>query len=696
MTVATDTFLVELGTEELPPTALRRLGESFAAGIRDGLAQQELGYDQLNWYASPRRLAVVIEALAVKQEDREMERRGPAVKAAFDQDGNPTKAAQGFAGSCGVSVDQLERMDTPKGEWLVYRYHQTGEATEKLLPGIVEQSLNKLPIPKRMIWGASHAAFVRPVHWLVMLQGDQVIPCELLEQQAGSVSRGHRFMSEGEISIPHAKDYLQVMEQQGKVIADYERRKQMILEQVQQLSRELKAEAEIDEDLLEEVTGLVEWPVALAGNFDESFLEVPPEALVSAMKEHQKYFPVRDQDGRLLPLFITISNIQSPEPQKIVSGNEKVIRPRLADAQFFFNTDKKQPLEAFNERLQNVVFQQKLGTVKDKAERVAKLAQQIANAMDANGQQAFRAGQLSKADLATEMVGEFPELQGIMGHYYALANGEDEAVADAIAEQYQPRFADDALPASLVGASVSLAEKLDTLTGIFAIGQKPSGDKDPFALRRAALGTLKILIQKTIDLDLGDLVDWALQGYHFLNADNAQIKQDVLQFFFDRYRPYYQQEGIDTDVIQAVEALRPIKPLDFHQRVEAVKAFKALDAAQTLAAANKRVSNILKKTNDPLDQTQFDSNLLSQEEEKRLADAVAQKRDAVAPLLQQRDYSNAMASLAELRDQVDAFFDNVMVNVDDAAQRVNRLLLLQSLQTLFLQVADISLLKAES
>lgn len=684
------TFLVELGTEELPPKALKKLGQAFYDETVNGLQQAGLEYSEAKWFASPRRLAIQIKALDTKQADQTIERKGPAVKAAYDADGNPTKAALGFAKSCGIDINDVQTQETDKGAWLIHKFVKSGEAADQLLPSIVDQALAKLPIPKRMTWGNHTVAFVRPVHWLVMLLDSNVIPCEILGQQAGNQTRGHRFHCPDSLVLNHADDYEKLLSEKAYVIADFAERRTKIKQQVIDTVTSLNGEADLDEDLLDEVTGLVEWPVALSGQFDEAFLKVPAESLISAMKEHQKYFPVRSKsDGSLLNRFITVSNIESQDASLVIEGNEKVIRPRLSDAKFFYDTDLKMSLEAFNSRLEKVIFQKQLGSVKEKAERVSQLAKSLAPMLGAEPSNAERAGLLCKADLATNMVGEFPELQGIMGRYYAKAQGENDEVAAALDEQYQPRFAGDDLPQTLTGCAVSLAEKLDTLVGIFGIGQKPSGDKDPFALRRAALGILRITIEKGFDLPLDEVIDTA-QSLYGDKLTSSTVKADLLAFFTDRYRPFYQQQGLSTDAVIAVEALNPTNPKDFDQRVKAVAAFKALAEADALAAANKRVGNILKKSDVDLSAVQVDESLLTEDQEQTLHKVLSDMEQTVAPLFKDRQYQEALQKLASLRDPIDAFFDSVMVNVEDPATKTNRLALLQKLRGLFLQVADIS------
>ncbi|KEA53064.1 hypothetical protein DT73_09010 [Mangrovibacter sp. MFB070] len=685
------TFLVELGTEELPPKALRSLAESFAANFTAELDAANLAHGEVQWFAAPRRLALKVMALAATQPDRELEKRGPAIAQAFDAEGKPSKAAEGWARGCGITVDQAERLVTDKGEWLLYRAHVKGETAEKLLPAMVGNALSKLPIPKLMRWGASDVQFVRPVHTLTLLLGDTVVPATILGIDSGRVIRGHRFMGEPEFTIDNADQYPQILLERGKVMADYAMRKAKIKQDAQAAASQIGGNADLSESLLEEVASLVEWPVVLTAKFEEKFLAVPAEALVYTMKGDQKYFPVYDDDGKLLPNFIFVANIESKDPQQIIAGNEKVVRPRLADAEFFFNTDRKKRLEDNLPRLETVLFQKQLGTLRDKTGRIEALSGWIARLIGADVTHATRAGLLSKCDLMTNMVFEFTDTQGVMGMHYARHDGEAEDVAVALNEQYMPRFAGDDLPSSLVACAVAIADKMDTLAGIFGIGQHPKGDKDPFALRRAALGVLRIIVEKNLPLDLQTLAEEAVRLYGD-KLTNAQVVDDVIDFMLGRFRAWYQEEGHAVDTIQAVLARRPTRPADFDARMKAVSHFRTLDAAQSLAAANKRVSNILAKTDEPLNE-RVNASVLKEDEEIRLAMQVTVLRDKLEPYFAEGRYQEALVELAELRDTVDAFFDKVMVMDEDPALRVNRLTLLEKLRELFLQVADISLLQ---
>ena len=688
--MTTQNFLVEIGTEELPPKALKTLATSFADNVEAELNQAGLTFDKIEWFAAPRRLAVKVLNLATQQPSKEIEKRGPAVSAAFDAEGKPTKAAEGWARGCGITVEQAERIATDKGEWLVHRAKIEGQPTKNLLNDIVANALAKLPIPKPMRWADKTVQFIRPVHTVTMLLGDELIEGEILGVASARTIRGHRFLGEKEFEIQHADQYPQLLRDKGSVVADFNERKAEILAKSQAKATALGGVADIEESLLEEVTSLVEYPNVLAAKFEERFLEVPAEALVYTMKGDQKYFPIYDKDGKLLPHFIFVSNINPEDPTAIIEGNEKVVRPRLTDAEFFFKTDLKQKLVDRLPRLETVLFQQQLGTLKDKTDRIEQLAGEIAKQIGADEAKAKRAGLLSKCDLMTNMVFEFTDTQGVMGMHYARHDGEDEEVAVALNEQYMPRFAGDELPKSLVASAVALADKFDTLTGIFGIGQAPKGSADPFALRRAALGALRIIVEKNLPLDLEDLVkkSAALFGDKLTNRN---VVADVVDFMLGRFRAWYQDEGIAVDVIQAVLARRPTRPADFDARVRAVSHFRTLDSAEALAAANKRVSNILAKADAAIGEINLTACV--EPAEKALAEAVLALRTEVQPLIAQGDYTAVLDKLANLRAPVDSFFDNVMVNAEDPALRQNRLAILNTLQDLFLQVADISVLQ---
>lgn len=687
----TRNLLIEIGTEELPPKALRRLSDAFADGLSRALDEAGLEYQGIQPYAAPRRLALLIRALPVAQQDREVVRRGPALAAAFDDEGCATKAAIGFAKSCGVEVEQLDQQETPKGSWLSFRAVEKGRATAELVPDMVQRALAGLPVPKRMRWGDRDEEFVRPVHWIVLLFGDEVISASVLGIATSRETRGHRFHHPEPIALASSDEYVDVLRETGYVLVDYRARRDTVRNQVIECGEKLGGNALIDEDLLDEVCSLVEWPVAIAGQFDEAFLDVPSEALISSMQDHQKYFPVVNGEGQLLPYFITVANLESRDPEQIRAGNERVIRPRLSDAAFFWNQDRKNTLSSRADRLHNMVFQKKLGTLFDKQERIARLAAIIATHISGDPVHAERAARLSKCDLLTNMVYEFPELQGIMGRYYAAHDGEPDAVANAIEEHYQPRFAGDTLPQSTTGQALAMADRLDSLIGIFAIGQPPSGDKDPFALRRAALGLVRLSIEGNLDVDLEALLGQAATGF------DADIKacdavDTVFDYVMDRLRGYYQDNGLSTDLVDAVLATRPTRLLDFDKRIRACQVFRDLPEATTLAAANKRIANILKKTEQAIPET-IDNTLLNDVAEKQLAEQLAALKPRVLELMSKGDYTPALQKLAGLRDAVDAFFDQVMVMVDDDRLRANRLALLNELGTLFLRVADLSRLQ---
>ena len=688
--MTTQNFLVEIGTEELPPKALKTLATSFADNVEAELNQAGLSFDKIEWFAAPRRLAVKVLNLATQQPSKEIEKRGPAVSAAFDAEGKPTKAAEGWARGCGITVEQAERIATDKGEWLVHRAKIEGQPTKNLLNGIVANALAKLPIPKPMRWADKTVQFIRPVHTVTMLLGDELIEGEILGVASARTIRGHRFLGEKEFEIQHADQYPQLLREKGSVVADFNERKAEILAKSQAKATALGGVADIEESLLEEVTSLVEYPNVLAAKFEERFLAVPAEALVYTMKGDQKYFPIYDKDGKLLPHFIFVSNINPEDPTAIIEGNEKVVRPRLTDAEFFFKTDLKQKLVDRLPRLETVLFQQQLGTLKDKTDRIEQLAGEIAKQIGADEAKAKRAGLLSKCDLMTNMVFEFTDTQGVMGMHYARHDGEDEEVAVALNEQYMPRFAGDELPKSLVASAVALADKFDTLTGIFGIGQAPKGSADPFALRRAALGALRIIVEKNLPLDLEDLVKKSATLFGD-KLSNQNVVADVVDFMLGRFRAWYQDEGIAVDVIQAVLARRPTRPADFDARVRAVSHFRTLDSAEALAAANKRVSNILAKADAAIGEINLTACV--EPAEKALAEAVLALRTEVQPLIAKGDYTAVLDKLANLRAPVDSFFDNVMVNAEDPALRQNRLAILNTLQGLFLQVADISVLQ---
>ncbi len=684
-------LLVEVGTEELPPQSVQPLSEALGAGIVAGLASAGLTHGDMSLFATPRRLAVLITALQTTQDERQVERRGPALAAAFDTEDQPTKAALGFARSCGVALEHLDKLETDKGSWLVFRTTEVGQTATSLLPDIVERALSTLPVKRRMRWADLEEEFVRPVHWLVLMLGEEIVDADLLGVSTGRHTQGHRFHQPTPLPIDSPAAYAPLLYASAHVVADFDTRREMIRKQVEAAALEAGGVADIDPGLLEEVTALVEWPVAVLGSFDEEFLSLPSAVLIATMKGAQRYFHVTDTQGRLLPRFITISNIESRNPDAVRHGNERVIRPRLKDAAFFYTTDLKHSLESRLEGVAQLKFQAKLGSMLDKSQRVSALSAHIAQALgssDADVETARRAGLLSKCDLVTEMVGEFPELQGDMGCEYARLDGESEALALALGEQYMPRFAGDTIPATPIGRAVSMADKLDTLIGIFAIGQQPSGDKDPFALRRAALGVLRILIEAELDLALPSLIEAAAKTYG-TSLTTGEVRARVFDFMMDRLRAYFLEQHVPVDVFGAVMARRPTRPYDFARRVQAVDAFRRIPEAASLASANKRIQNILKQNEDLLPES-VDDTLLAEDAEWNLAAKLVGVGPRVREMLKAGEYGQAMAHLAGLRDAVDAFFDTVKVMDDDDAVRRNRLALLNNLSVLFLATADIS------
>ncbi len=685
-------FLVELGTEELPPKALLRLSEAFTQGISQNLKSHNLNFDTIESYAAPRRLAVVVKGLAESTPLNDVINWGPPAKIAFDDEGKPTKAALAFASKNNLDPADLVAENDGKIEKLVYRTQAGGEPTVDLLEAIVQQSVSKLPIPKRMRWGANRHEFVRPVHWLVMLFGDEIVEATILGLHANRETQGHRFHYNQALDIQNASEYASKLKSIAYVMADFDERKTLIRQQVEAEAEKVNGQAVIDIDLLNEVTALVEWPVALLGRFEERFLDVPAEALVSSMKEHQKYFHLVDADNNLLPYFITVANIESKDPAQVIDGNERVIRPRLSDAAFFFETDKKTTLESKRESLKKIVFQAKLGTVFEKTERIANLAKAIAEQLNAPTEPVVRAGELCKSDLVSEMVYEFADMQGIAGYHYAKHDGEVDEVALAMNEHYMPRFAGDELPSTLTSAIVALADRLDTLIGIFGIGEQPTGSKDPFALRRASVAVLRILVKGEYKLDLRQLLSLAFKQYTSLPEGEAVVEQ-VLNYMLERFRAWYEEQNIPVEVFQAVSAKQLSQPLDIDQRVQAVNHFRLLPEADALASANKRVANILAKVDGDI-LSYIDDALLEEVDEKELAKEIVEKQQQVEPLFEERDYKAALTALASLQETVDNFFANVMVMTDDEALKNNRLALLQQLRALFFEVADISYLAA--
>lgn len=687
-------FLVEIGTEELPPKALKSLAEGFCSGIQTGLAAANLSGSTVEYYFSPRRLAVRVRLLPAQQEDSVQERLGPAVQAAFDKDGKPSKAAEGFASSVGTSVDKLQRKVTDKGERLAYTLKIPGRPSVELLPGIVGEALKKLPIPKRMRWGAGDAEFVRPVHWIVMLFGNEVVPAELFGIAAGRQTYGHRFHAPAAITLQSPDEYPQVLEQRGYVRVNdaagslSERIRSMTASGAEKLGG--KAES-LESGLADEVAALNEWPVPVVGNIPERFMSLPEEVLITTIETHQRYFPVRGGDGRLLPRFITFANIESKDPDVVRHGNERVITPRLQDAAFFWELDRKTSLASRIPELDKVVFQKQLGSYGDKSRHVGALAGHIAEHLGSDVEQAQRAAALAKCDLLSNLVGEFPELQGTMGKYFALHDGEVRDIAEAIEEQYLPRFAGDRLPAGNTGRALAIADKIDTVCGIFAIGQAPTGDKDPFALRRQALGVLRIIIECGLELDLSDLVTFATRQFDRQPEQGELLA--VLNFFMERLRAYYVEQGVRKDVFDAVLSRDVTNPSEFNRRINGMQAFMQLPDATNLAAANKRISNILRQAGGSA--TQFDTALFETSSEISLHAAMEALNKDIAPFLKAGDYAAVLTRLAALRAPVDAFFDKVMVMADDPVQRDNRLALLGRLQDMFLRIADLSRIQVD-
>jgi len=684
-------FLVEIGTEELPPKALRALKDAFAENLTAGIDDARLEHGDVHAYASPRRLAVLIEKLAREQEDRKVSQKGPPVNVAFDADENALAPAIAFAKKCGVDIGDLERTSGAKGEWLSYDVLEKGKTTSELIPGIIEKALGALPIPRRMRWGAGDAEFVRPVHWVVLLHGKEPIVASVMGLPTGNTSRGHRFHSDGDITIPAPGKYLQTLEKKGHVLADFEQRRGLVEKGVAAKAKKAGGAIVDGESLYDEVAALVEWPVAVLGSFDEEYLQLPREAVISTLTGHQRYFPVANKAGELLPKFITVANIESTDPDQVRDGNERVIRPRLADAVFFWDSDRKRSLADRQNALVDVVYQRGLGSLHDKAARIANLAGSIAASIGVEPTNVERAALLCKCDLLTGMVGEFPELQGLMGRYYAESDGEPATVASAIGEHYQPRFAGDALPTSVDGQMLAVADKLDTLAGVFSIGKKPSGNRDPFGLRRAALGIIRILVECGIDIDLQALIAEAVAAQPKSKADPAETTAAVSAYVADRLRRYFldRDAGLAGETFDAVLARAPASLVDFDRRLAAVQAFISLDAAASLAAANKRIANILRQAGDDRGST-VNEKLLQDPAEEALFSALGSASETVQPMLAKRQYTEALTALAALREPVDRFFDDVMVMADDEALKNNRLALLGGLRELFLNIADIS------
>ncbi len=684
-----ENLLIELGTEELPPKALKKLAEAFAQSFEKDLNSAEIEFDNVEWFASPRRLAVKILNISDRQKNKLIEKKGPAISAAF-KDGVPTQAAIGWAKSNGITVEEADRLKTDKGEWLVYKAEIVGKPVKDLISSFINNAVKSLPIPKMMHWGSTKFEFVRPIHTLCVMYGNELVDMEMFGVKTSNIIRGHRFLGKQEIIMSSANDYPEKLELEGKVIADYKKRRDIVKSKIIEEANKLNGVADLDDSLIDEVTSLVEWPCVLTAKFEEKFLKVPAEALVYTMKGDQKYFPVYDKNGKLMPNFIFISNIESKDPSQVILGNERVVRPRLSDAEFFFNTDKKNSLESLLPKLETVLFQKQLGTLREKSSRVEELSRYIAKIIDADVEKAGRAGLLSKCDLLTNMVMEFTDTQGVMGMHYAENDGEDALVSKALFEQYLPRFAGDKLPSNGVSSSVSLADKIDTMVGIFGINLPPKGDKDPFGLRRAAIGILRTTIENKYNIDLKDVVKKAVSLYGE-KLTNIEVEKDVLDYTLGRLRYVYQEAGIKTDVVNSVLSLNFTNPMDIDKRVRSVNKFVGTEAAPSLCAANKRVSNILSKNNENFSGNVL-NELLCEDAEKKLASAIDLVTKQVDPMLSSRDYDQALSILSSLKNDVDEFFDKVMVMDKDPRIKDNRLSLVNNLRNLFLRIADISLL----
>ncbi|MBS0359060.1 MAG: glycine--tRNA ligase subunit beta [Proteobacteria bacterium] len=684
-------LLLEIGTEELPPKSLKLLSEHLAQSIEQGLQKIELNHGEIKTFATPRRLAVLIKGLQSEQSDRTIERRGPALSAAYDPQGKPTNVCEGFARSCGVQVQDLKTIKTDKGEWIFCEIHQKGKSVSELIPDIITQALSTLPIPKPMRWGNHTTEFIRPVHWVVLIYGKDIIPADILGNKTSNKTFGHRFLYPKALTITSPASYEKLLETKAFIIPDFIKRREEIKKQIIECAKKISAEAIIEEDLLNEVTGIVEWPKALLCQFGSEFLTVPAEALIAAMRDHQKSFSLINHAKQLMPYFITISNIQSAEQKQLIHGYERVMRARLADASFFYREDQKQKLEDRLEKTKHVVQQAKLGSLYDKTERLSKLTASIAEKQQADIKKAERSGWLAKCDLMTQMVNEFPELQGIMGSYYAKNDGEPPEVVSALKEQYQPAFSGDQIPRSTLGCCLALADRLDNLVGAFGINQIPTGDKDPFGLRRAALGIVRIILEKKLPLNLPELLQKTVSGFKNPLPNDLVISQ-VHGFIIERLRAWYQDQGVSADVLHAVLARQSDDLLDIDTRIKAVTQFRSLEAAKSLAAAHKRVNNILKQANYT-NNASVNMTLLESDAEKLLATLIEEKKNSVVPLFEAAKYQQGLSELASLREPVDQFFETVMVMVEEENIRKNRMALLSQLRDLFLHVADISLLQ---
>lgn len=683
--------LFELGCEELPSAAVWPLADSLRQQLAQALDKAELVYENLHCYATPRRLAIRIDQLAQMQPAQKISRRGPALASAFDASGNPAPALLGFAKSCAVTIEALSRLETPQGSWMVYEAVREGSAAKDLLPDMINQALASLPIPKPMRWGNSDIEFARPVHWALLLFGEEVVETTILGLKTARISYGHRFHHPEALVITSASSYKSQL-LAAFVQVDFSERRKAIAEQTQTLAKSIHAEVIIPEDLLDEVTSIVEWPEALLANFEKAFLEVPPEALIASMQAHQKCFALQDAQKRLLPHFISIANIKSSNPAKVIAGNEKVMRARLSDAAFFFHLDRKQALSTRIPGTEKVVFQQRLGTLKDKANRIAIIMHYLAHSLALDSTQALRAAELSKCDLLTGMVGEFPDLQGLMGYYYAKEDGEFPAVALALKEQYLPRFAADDLPESDLGLALSLADRMDTLTGIFALGQKPTGVKDPFKLRRHALAVVRLLLKTSVPLGLSSLINQSLANYDGILDKKPDVLKELKPFILERLQSFYHMQGIDNDILQAVLARQDDWLFDIDKRLQALAEFVKSPASVALSAACKRVNNILNRMNEALIPQAVQENLLKDNAEKNLYQQLQVLQKNMGPAYEQGNYAEILKQLSTLREPVDVFFEQVMVFAEDEDLKRNRVHLLMRLQGLLQGVADISLL----
>ena len=682
-------LLFELGTEELPPKTLLTLSNALLSNITQALTDAELTFGQTSSFATPRRLAILIEDIIIQQPDKTIEKRGPAIKAAFDSEGNPSRAALGFATSCGTTVDQLSRLKTEKGEWLAFNQETKGQATNDLIPEIINQGLKKLPIAKRMRWGDLATEFVRPVHWAVLLFGSDHLNCEILGINTGQHTFGHRFHAPTAIFLDHPSEYQRKLLEKGYVIADFEQRKQVIHTATLAAADNVGGTAVINEALLEEITALNEWPIPITGNFDPRFLKLPAEVLITTMQTNQKYFAVTDDQQKLLPNFITFSNIESTNPQSIKEGNERVILPRLADAEFFWKQDRHLKLSDRTPKLANIIFQKTLGTLQDKSQRLEVLATYLSTALAIAPQQSRRAAQLAKTDLLTEMVAEFPSLQGVMGRYYALADNEPDEVAQALEEQYYPKQSGGPIPESQTGQILAIADKTDTLVGIFSAGLIPSGDKDPYALRRATLGIIRIIIENRLNINITELISVSLSQFTH-NFDRELTEHKITSFIYERLKGYFLDHDFTIDQFESVLAVSPDNLLDFFLRLQAVRDFRALPESNSLSEANKRIKNILRKSeSSPQSSVQ---NLIEEQELNLLKATLAAEKD-IQPLIHDSNHTAALNRLAQLKEDVDLFFEHIMVNCDDLSLRNNRLALLHKVENLFLKIADISKLQ---